>query len=451
MCWNPKYVILMAISTIITYISGIFIEKSSLHGKFLVKKLWLVESIASNLAILGLFKYADFFLRNLNKIMMYFGFGVIEKKFDILLPVGISFYTFQALGYTLDVYRGDIKAEKNIFKYALFVSFFPQLVAGPIERSSNLLAQIQKIETIKVWNFDRIREGFLLIMWGLFQKLVIADRAALLVNTVIRNYQNYGFFEIVLAMILFAFQIYCDFGGYTSIARGAAQIMGFSLMNNFRQPYLAKNIKEFWRRWHISLTTWFTDYLYIPLGGGRRGRIKKYFNIVVVFGISGLWHGASWNFIMWGLMHAFYQISEDCMGEILKKWNIQEKSTLTFSSKLRKIVGNFFLVCFAWILFISNSTRHALAIIKQLFSKFQTTNIYKIGLNRGNWFILIFALSILLLVDILHEKKVSVFEIVNKQEFWFRWILYLGLVLMIIMFGIYGSAYDTSTFIYFQF
>ena len=288
MSWNPKYAVLIAFSTFITYISGILMERANTkHGKQAV----VAASFIINLAILGVFKYANFALQPLSAIGAILGLQPIERRLDLLLPVGISFYTFQALSYTIDVYRGTVKAEKNILQYMLFVSFFPQLVAGPIERSGNLLSQIQRVKEINVWEFERVRNGFLLMCWGLFQKLVIADRASVLVNQVYQNYGDYGFLELAIASVLFAFQIYCDFGGYSNIARGAAQVMGFSLMQNFRQPYLAVNIKEFWRRWHVSLTSWFTDYLYIPLGGSRKGAVRKYLNILIVFMVSGLWHG----------------------------------------------------------------------------------------------------------------------------------------------------------------
>lgn len=297
MSWNPKYAALIAISTVITFISGVLIEKTKgWYGK----KLVVITSLVSNLVILGIFKYADFALQTLSLIISQMGLETIDKRLDLLLPVGISFYTFQALSYTIDVYRGNIKAERNVLRYALFVSFFPQLVAGPIERSGNLLCQIQKLAETKLWDFVRVREGLLLMTWGLFQKLVIADRASILVNQVYSNYRDYGFLELVIASVLFAFQIYCDFGGYTNIARGAARVMGISLMQNFQQPYFAANIRDFWRRWHISLTSWFTDYLYIPLGGNRKGTVRQYVNILIVFGLSGLWHGASWHFVAWG-------------------------------------------------------------------------------------------------------------------------------------------------------
>ncbi|MCM1103058.1 MAG: MBOAT family protein [Clostridium sp.] len=445
MSWNPRYVLLIILSTMITYASGIFIEKAEGWGKG--KKIWMAGCIIGNLGILCVFKYANFLLSNIGRTMSFLGIGVINRRVDLLLPVGISFYTFQALSYTIDVYRGKVKAEKNIFKYALFVSFFPQLVAGPIERSKNLLHQIQNIEQIKVWNFERIRDGFLLMMWGLFQKLVIADRASILVDHVINQYWSYGFLEISLAMILFAIQIYCDFDGYTNIARGAAKVMGFSLMKNFQQPYLAVSVKDFWRRWHISLTSWFTDYLYIPLGGNRVGTLRKYANILIVFAVSGLWHGASWNFIVWGVLHALYQIAGEIKGGIFQKKDLSDTSC---SSRVRKAVTTFLLVDFAWIFFVCDSLRHALDVIRQMLTKFRTTT-FDLGLNRANWSVLIFGIAVMVIVDVLHERDRSVFAVFHRQEFWFRCVLYVGLIWAVILFGIYGAQYDAGDFIYFQF
>lgn len=451
MGWNPKYAALIAVSTVITYISGLMIE---MFKTTTYKKLVVVISLVSNLAILGIFKYADFALHTLNIIAEQLRLEQIDKRLDLLLPVGISFYTFQALSYTIDVYRGNIKAEKNIIRYALFVSFFPQLVAGPIERSGNLMSQIQRVKEAKLWDFERIRDGILLMFFGFFQKLVIADRASLLVNRVYGEYEAYGFFELVIASVLFAFQIYCDFGGYTNIARGAAKVMGFSLMQNFRQPYLATSIKDFWRRWHISLTSWFTDYLYIPLGGNRKGTIKKYINIFVVFGISGLWHGASWHFVAWGLLHAIYQIVGDLKNKVGSRMNSRISnfsSEGSFSQKLGKVLVTFVLVDFAWIFFAADDLPHVYHILRQMFTTFQTTSIYEIGLDRGNWAMFLLGVIILLMVDIIHEKGKSIFYLVNRQALWFRWGLYLALIWGGIMFGIYGIGYDTSQFIYFQF
>ena len=444
MGWNPKYALLIALSTVITYAGGLLISVSENKN---LRKMILFGSLISNLGILVIFKYANFFLENISRIMSNLGLGVIERRFDILLPVGISFYTFQALSYTIDVYYGKIRHEKNILRYALYVSFFPQLVAGPIERSANLLPQIQNVEGIKAWDFERIRDGLLLMFWGLFEKLVIADRISLLVDEVVNNYTEYGFTEIALAVFLFAFQIYCDFGGYTNIAIGAARVMGFDLMNNFRQPYFAAGIKDFWRRWHISLTSWFTDYLYIPLGGSRRGRLRKYINIAIVFAISGLWHGASWNYVAWGVLHAAYQIAEDLKGEVFTG----KVSVGSFSGRIRKVVGTFILVDFAWAFFVCEDMSHALGLIRQAFGRFQYTDLETLGLSTENCYVLLFAFIILLIVDILHERHISIFGFVNRQETWFRWVLYLGLVWSTIIFGVYGEEYDASTFIYFQF
>ncbi len=450
MSWNPGYAVLIALSTIITYASGLLIE---IFTKDRAKKLVMIASLAGNLAILGIFKYADFALQTLSSVTSRLGLGTVDKRLDLLLPVGISFYTFQALSYTLDVYRGAVKAEKSIIKYALFVSFFPQLVAGPIERSGNLLGQVQKIQEANLWNFERVRDGLLLMFWGLFQKLVIADRASILVNQVYGNCRQYGFLELAVASILFAFQIYCDFGGYTDIARGAAQVMGFSLMHNFRQPYFAVSIKDFWRRWHISLTSWFTDYLYIPLGGSRKGIVRQYVNIMIVFGISGLWHGASWHFVAWGLFHAGYQIVGNLREQIFQKTGktASDGVQLSFSRRLGKQIVTFVMVDFAWIFFAADSLRQVYYILRQMMTTFQTVGIYEMGLDRGNWFMLLFGICILTIVDLVHERKESVFLFIDRQTVWFRWSLYLGLIWCIILFGIYGVGYDSSQFIYFQF
>ena len=454
MCWNPQYALLMATSTVITYASGYLIDRinhSDSTKKEKYRKLCVAGSLISNLSILAIFKYANFAIENLSNALGALGFSTIEYRLDLLLPVGISFYTFQALSYTLDVYYGNIKAEKNLLRYALYVSFFPQLVAGPIERSENLLPQIQNVEKINVWNFKRVRDGLLLMMWGLFQKLVIADRVAILVNQVYDNYTQYGMVELIVATVLFAFQIYCDFGGYSIIARGAAQVMGFTLMLNFKQPYLAFNIKEFWRRWHISLTSWFTDYLYIPLGGNRKGEFRKYVNIFLVFTVSGLWHGASWNFIAWGVIHAIYQIIGNLRQSLVMKLTGKKEEAKCLTLRIGKTIVNFILVDFAWLFFCAGDFAVAIGILKQMTVSFYNVSLLNLGLDPMNWWILILAILILLVVDILHEKEISVIALVDQKNIVFRWILCLGLIWTTIMFGIYGIAYDTSQFIYFQF
>lgn len=304
MCWNVKYVSILLFSTIVTYISGLLISKANNikddKKRKRLKKVFVILSFVINLSILFLFKYFDFFVDNINRILSRLNIEVINLSFDVILPVGISFYIFQALSYTVDIYNDDVKAEKNFLKYALFVSFFPQLVAGPIERSKNLLKQINEKH---YFNGERIKDGLLLMIWGGFQKIVIADRVAIVVNTVFNNFPQYPGMYIVVACILFAFQIYCDFSGYSIIAMGAAKVMGFELMENFNAPYFSMSVAEFWRRWHISLSSWFRDYLYIPLGGNRKGKVRKYINLMIVFLVSGLWHGAQWSFVVWGMLN----------------------------------------------------------------------------------------------------------------------------------------------------
>lgn len=454
MSWNPKYIVLILFSTIITYLSGLIIEYinkniSSVKKQIFYKKLCVSASFSLNLLVLFLFKYLNFCIASLNIFLKKFNFEIIDYSFDYLLPVGISFFTFQALSYTIDVYRKKITPERNFIKYALFVSFFPQLVAGPIERSGKLITQIKNLHNIKLWDYERIKHGFMFMIWGFFLKLVISDRAAILVDYVYSNYKNYGFIEITLATTLFAFQIYCDFGGYTNIACGAAEIMGIDLTNNFKQPYLAQNIKDFWKRWHISLTTWFTDYLYIPLGGNRKGILRQYINITIVFLISGLWHGASWHYVVWGGLHAIYQIIGDLKNKAAGKLGFIKKNI--FSSKLLSIISTFIITDFAWLFFRADSIKAAFNMIQQSFTALQSVKITSLGLDQWNLNILSFSILILFIVDILHENKIEIFKQVQNQGLWFRWLLYLGLFWFTILFGIYGSEYDTSSFIYFKF
>ncbi len=444
MSWNARYVFLILFTTIISYASARLLENE--RSKKI--KIWILAGTTILcLGILFFFKYFNFASESVSYFFSLFAIQMNPITLNLLLPVGISFYTFQALGYVIDVYKGDVSAEHHFGYYATFISFFPQLVAGPIERSGNLLSQIQGIQKLKLWDFERVRDGLLLMFWGLFQKLVIADRASLLVNQVYGDYREYGFFELAIASVLFAFQIYCDFGGYTNIARGAAKVMGFSLMQNFRQPYFAIGIKDFWKRWHISLTSWFTDYLYIPLGGNRKGVARQYVNILIVFAVSGLWHGASWHFVVWGLLHAFYQIFEN----IVNRLGVGHDYSLSFSQKLERRIGTFVLTDIAWVFFAADNMYHVYGIFQQMFFTFQTANIYALGLDRGNWFILMSGIIILAIVDSIHEQGRSIFSLVSQQTLLFRWVLYLGLIWSVILFGIYGVGYDSSQFIYFQF
>ena len=346
MCWNAKYALILLFSTAITYASGILIDKANKiedeKKRTKRKKIYVAISFIINLSILFLFKYFDFAVDNINKILGLLHIQLLNPSFDVVLPVGISFYIFQALSYTMDVYRKDVEAERNFLKYALFVSFFPQLVAGPIERSKNLLEQVHERH---YFDAQRVKDGLLLMIWGGFQKIVIADRVAIVVDTIFNSFPKYGGMYVVVGAVLFAIQIYCDFAGYSTIAIGAAKVMGFKLMENFNAPYMSMSVAEFWRRWHISLSSWFRDYLYIPLGGNRKGKIRKYINIMIVFLVSGLWHGASWSFVVWGGLNGIFQI----IGAELKKardWVVEQLhlNRETASHKIYKIITTYSLL-----------------------------------------------------------------------------------------------------------
>ena len=458
MSWNAKYALLIGGSTIITFFSSLLLSSYKKGNIKIKKQLTMIACIIVNLGILALFKYANFAIESVNIILDALKLSVIDHKIDFILPVGISFYTFQALGYMIDVYRGDVDVEKNLVKYALFVSFFPQLVAGPIERSKNLLNQLRHIEEIKLWNARRVASGAILMVWGLFMKMVIADRVSILVDTVFNNYRMYGSTELIIAALGFSLQIYCDFGSYSMIAIGAAKIMGIELMENFNAPYFARNIKDFWRRWHISLSTWFRDYLYIPLGGNRKGTCHKYINTMIVFYVSGLWHGANWTYVIWGGIHGAYQVLGSILSpykrRLITKLNVNTKC---FSWRLLQTISTFFLVSFAWIFFRADSVSQAFRYIYRIITKptpwlLFNDGMYNLGLDRTEMNILIIAVIILLLVDIIRVVKgITLDAFLFTQNIWFEWVVIIGLTLFIFVFGKYGSTFDAKQFIYFQF
>lgn len=462
MSWNPKYALLMLLSTVATWLSGLLIAawKNGREGeKYLPPQKWcLIGCILLNLGILFFFKYYHFAASNLEAFFKIVGITLKAPAFDVILPVGISFYTFQALGYVFDVYRGEIEAEKNLLRYALFVSFFPQLVAGPIERSKNLMRQMHEVHP---FDYDRVKDGLLLMGWGFFQKLVIADRIAIVVTKIFDSYGDYTGFHIVGATVLFAFQIYCDFAGYSDIAIGAARVMGFSLMKNFKSPYLTTTVSDFWRNWHISLTTWFRDYIYIPLGGNRHGRLKKYRNLLITFGVSGLWHGASWNYVAWGLLNGLYQIAGDLTRPYRQR--LQQKlgiRTSCGSWYFLQGLATFVFVDFAWLFFRANGFRTALKMIKhtitnplppllQMDGK-AFTDLVTLGLGKPDFIVLMVALAILFFADYF-KRKVDLKAVLARQNLWFRWLVYYALIFSILIFGVYGPEYNASQFIYFQF
>lgn len=432
MQWNPWYATLLLFCTLLTYLGGRMIEKC----KGQTAKICLVICIIINAGILWLFKYFMFGIQMLNRLMSCFHLHEIRWEHDILLPVGISFFTFQALGYLIDVYRGDICAEKNFLRYALFVSFFPQLVAGPIERSGNLLVQLR---TSHSFQYENLRRGLLLILYGLFLKMVIADRAAVIVDTVYGNTTAYQGYYVVVATLLFAIQIYCDFYGYSVIARGSAQLLGIQLTNNFDAPYYAKSVTEFWRRWHISLSGWFRDYLYIPLGGSRKGKWRKRCNILIVFAVSGLWHGASLRFIVWGLLNGAYQVLEDTAGKF------RMRMAVTFP-----------LVTFSWIFFRAGGIKNAFEIIKSMISVnnwriFFNGELYLMGVAPNYMKVLLGAIFVLFAVDYHKYQGKDVADLFLKQNWCFRVTGIMLLIFGILLYGCYGKMYDVQQFIYFQF
>ncbi len=459
MSWYPKWAILLLFSTVITWLSGLILERIKCQDweeskKTFWKKWCVFFSFGANLAMLGVFKYTNFVLENLNRLLAVCRMEALDVSFGLALPVGISFYVFQALSYTMDVYRDDIYAEKNFLKYALFVSFFPQLVAGPIERSKNLLRQI---DTKKRLTRDRFLEGMLLMLWGYFLKLVIADRIALFVDPVYEQDTVFTGWYLIVASVLFAFQIYCDFAGYSTIAVGAAKVMGFELMENFDCPYFSRSVAEFWRRWHISLTSWFRDYLYIPLGGSRKGKGKKYRNIMIVFLVSGLWHGANWTYVIWGGLNGVFQV----LGELTKRFRRKLGAVFgarpdTTGHKLLEAGITFALVDFAWIFFRAESLPSAVRILNSIFHARNIWilfdgSLYEAGLDQKNFWILLLSLAILFFADALKHRGVRLSKSLLRQEWWVLYAVFFVGVFSILVFGIWGSSYSAGSFIYFQF
>ena len=451
MNWDARYVLLLLFSTAVTYASGLIMEQAQTDKG---RKMAVAISFVLNIGVLFFFKYFNFAIDSVNLVLSQIHLSVPKPDFQLLLPVGISFYTFQALSYTMDVYRKEITAERNFFKYALFVSFFPQLVAGPIERSKNLLKQVNKTYR---FDYDKMREGLLIMLWGYFLKLVVADRVAIVVDTVYGDYAQYGGVYIIVASVLFAFQIYCDFAGYSTIAIGAAEILGFSLMENFNCPYFSLSIGEFWRRWHISLSSWFRDYLYIPLGGNRKGTARKYVNLMIVFLVSGLWHGAAGTYVVWGFIHGVYQVIGGLTKPIRNQCNqIFALKPDSIGHKALSALITFILVDFAWIFFRAESLSAAIEMIKSMvhlgnISILWNGALYDLGIGFKSFLVLMFGIAVLLFADFMKYKGIQIRKVILEQELWCRWLCYLSMALFILVFGIWGGSYDAASFIYFQF
>ena len=450
MSWQPVYALLILFSTVTTYYCAVLIDKAKTAR---YKKVCLGANIVVNIAILCYFKYFNFIVESLLAVFPNLS---IAPNNNLLAVVGISFYTFQSLGYSIDVYRGDVEKAKDFFTYALFVSFFPQLVAGPIERSKNLLPQLYKSYK---FDYNRVTDGLVLMAWGFFKKLVISDGAALIVNAVYNDVTKYTGIQLVMATVLFAFQIYCDFSGYSDIAIGAANVMGFKLMRNFNHPYFSQNVTQFWRNWHISLSTWFMDYIYIPLGGSRKGKIRTYINLLVTFMVSGLWHGASWNFVIWGAINGAYNVIHKALfGKREKKLRDAAKNGTAIKTNplvaVVKAIGTFLLIDFTWIYFRANTLADATYVLKNLFtdvSQWFSTGYFQtametIGFYTNNGVAILYCILFMFAVE-LWEGKSTITNRLNKANVLVRWGFYYTIILLIIFFGYFGQ----SQFIYFQF
>ncbi|MFO0949470.1 MAG: MBOAT family O-acyltransferase [Planctomycetota bacterium] len=443
MCWQPEYALLMLTSTLIAFFSSYGIDAANSSAW---KRFYFVVGTLANLGILFFFKYADFFSRNVREALASMNVFVDIQDLNLVLPVGISFFTFQAASYTFDVYRGVTRVERNPFYFALFVSFFPQLVAGPIERSDELLPQMR---TPKSFDFARMTRGLRIALWGLFKKVVIADLLSTVVNTVYATPEQFSGPILILATTFFALQIYCDFSGYSDIALGVADVMGYRLMDNFRQPYFATSIGEFWRRWHISLSTWFRDYVYLPLGGNRVSRTRWMLNLLIVFGVSGLWHGAAWTFVIWGLLHGGFLILEGLTADARKRLH----QRLGLSSRpwlLRPLqtICVFVLVTIGWVFFRASSVSQALYILSHWwdFSGFQIADLWSLGLPRVEMMLCFAVTAVLAVVDgLLYYQPTLVLTGWRARPA--RWACYFGMIFGLVFFGVLGKV----EFIYFQF
>jgi len=448
--WKLEYTILIFISTLVDY----WVARQMVGAKEIwQRRAYLGASLLVNLGLLFGFKYFNFFNESVRATLNYFNLFYEVPAFQLLLPVGISFYTFQTLSYTIDVYRGKLEPERHFGIFALYVAFFPQLVAGPIERAVHLLPQFHQ-----PMSFDqaRVASGLRLILWGMFKKVVIADRLALYVNQVYNAPADHSALPLLLASYFFAFQIYCDFSGYSDIAIGVARVMGFSLMENFRQPYLARSIASFWRRWHISLSTWFRDYLYIPLGGNRVPQWRVYSNLLIVFLVSGLWHGAAWHFVIWGGLHGLLLLLEVALsGALLWEARRNGRAEALQVPATVSIFATFHLVLFSWIFFRANTLADALLIVGRLF-QWQGTNQWSalqqpwvaLGLNPlGEMSLALLLILLLMVIQWVEGAGQRVEQTVIGYSRPVRWAVYLLLALIIMNWGI---ALDTP-FIYFQF
>jgi alginate O-acetyltransferase complex protein AlgI len=432
--WDYRFLLLILLSTIIDYTIGWSINRCKINTR---KALLLTLSITFNLGLLMYFKYVNFFIESWVTALTSLGYdGVNVRSLNVLLPVGISFYTFQTMSYSIDIYKGQLKPVRDFVSFAAFVSFFPQLVAGPIERASNLLPQVVSKRS---FNYRQGVQGLRLILWGLVKKVVVADSLSPIVDNIFENYQDLNGGMLWLGAFYFAFQIYCDFSGYSDIAIGISKLFGFNLMSNFKFPYFSRNIGEFWRRWHISLSSWFRDYLYIPLGGSREGYVKSIFNIFVIFLVSGFWHGANWTFIVWGVYHAFLFIPS-----FIKSRNraystsvIAENGFFQTFREMSQVLFTIFLVTIGWVFFRSETIVDSFGYLHKMFFNFNFPDE-----NRLNMLYIV----VLMIFDYRFRRTEQ--EVLNFSNMYLRYTIYIIMTLMVLK-GIIVN--DNDEFIYFQF
>lgn len=454
MVWKPVYILLIVLSTLIDYYCGV--KMGGLEVKT-QRKPYIVFSIVSNLLILGAFKYFNFFNTAAQDLAEILNMNYAVPMFNVILPMGISFYTFQTMSYSIDVYRGAIKPETHLGKFALYVTFFPQLVAGPIERAKDLLSQFHFEYK---YDHDRTISGLRLILWGLFKKIVIADQLSSMVGHVFDNPENTNGFSILFSVFIFTQQVYCDFSGYSDIAQGSARVLGIKLMDNFKFPLYAKTIDDLWRRWHISLVRWFTDYIYIPLGGSQKGNTKKFVNLFIIFAISGLWHGSNWTFIIWGVLNGIFVIYSRLTSSLRTKivFGLRINQIPRLRSFLQ-IMGTVSLFALTFIFFLSKNLNEALMIVKKLFvnwngvfekiifnSNGERQSILYLG-KEFEPFLLIISLMIFFEIIQWNMSKDSIDNFFTKKTRWKTWSIYLFLLFSIL----FMSNIEESPFIYFQF
>ena len=438
--------ILLLVSMASVYVAGILMGRNRDKAKLI-----LILSLIFNLGILFIFKYLYFFLRIVG-IITFTGLGA-KVHINLVLPLGLSYYVLKSVGYLIDVYRGDISPEENAVKLGLFVSFFPQILAGPIERAGNMIRQFENPIPV---DFDRFRNGLLEILWGYFLKLVIAERLSIFVENVFSGGDKTGGAVTFMAILFYTFEIYADFAGYSCISIGIARILGIDVMKNFEAPYLAMSIAEFWRRWHISLSSWFRDYLYIPLGGNRKGELRRYINILIVFTVSGLWHGADFTFLVWGLLHGVYQVVGRLLtparDKLAAMFNVGRSS---FSHRVVKTVITFFLVAYAWVFFRADDPGQAIGIIGNSLAftpwKFVDGSMYNYGLNRANFMLAFLGIIFMVVVDLFNNRGIVIREKILSQGLWLRWLIAITGILVTVIFGIWGPGYNVADFIYKQF